>query len=107
MVFFRHATDQIVLPIRQFKGPIEALAFVAIVETDANNRRIIITNGLGNLKRSPAKLRNRASSAAVLVLDSKPINSPGFKESCGYVGTCGMIAPVVNNQLLIEEDSNP
>src|SRR5580704_16137780 len=101
-IFFRNASHQFILPVRQFEGAIEPLAFIAIVEADANNRSIVIANDIRNLERSPAKLRNCAASPAVLVLDSQPIDLASLKETCGYVWTGSVIAPVVNDRLLVE-----
>jgi hypothetical protein len=104
-IFFRNASHQVVLSVRQFEGAIEPLAFIAIVEADANDRRIVIANDIGNLERSPAKLRDGAASAAVLVFDSQPIDLPSFEESGGYVWMGSMIAPVVDDRLLVENCS--
>ena len=78
-IFFRYSRYQIILPVRQVKAAIKPFAFLTVVETDANDRHIVIANCIGNFKRGPAKLCYRASSAAILIFDSKPIGSAGFK----------------------------
>jgi len=70
------------------------------------NRGIVIANDVGHLERSPPELRNCASSAGVLVLYAQPIGSARFEESRGDVRTSSVIAPIVDDQLLVEKDSN-
>jgi len=72
----------------------------------ANHTSLGIANDIRNVERSPAKLRNGAASAAVLVLDSQPVGPPGIEESGGYIWTRSVVRPVVNDQLLVEVNPN-
>ena len=58
MVFGFFSDDpihQIVLPVREFKGAIETLAFISIVESDADNRSIVVANGRPEPRAKPSR----------------------------------------------------
>ena len=51
-IFFRNIGYQIILSVRQFKSAVKTLSFIAIVETDANYRRIVVANTSGTFNEA-------------------------------------------------------
>src|SRR5271165_3610228 len=99
--------DQIILRIRQFKGPINPLSVISVIEPHAYHGRIIATNRLRNRERGPPKLRNRAATATVLILDPEPITAPLLKVPRRDIGMRRVISPVVDDELVVKIDADP